>query len=102
MTNCVSQKPFKGPHYEARFARHNSILVTATGDNRTGGWHTYFEIEPTFAPPVRLEFVNCPPEGNANDLITPFAIHIGLKAINGQKTVTIDDAGGSHHVTIHK
>lgn len=102
MSDCVSQKPYEGPKYKARHTnKHSSaILVTATGENRTGGWRTHFEIEPTLLPPVRLKFVNCPPTGISTDKITPFDVHISITGIPHQKEITIDDTEGSHHVKI--
>lgn len=102
MSDCKSEKPYEGPVYKARHTdKHSSsILITAAGKNRTGGWRTHFEIEPTFAPPLRLRFVNCPPPGVANDLITPFEVHISITSIPHQKEVTIDDTEGSHKVKI--
>jgi hypothetical protein len=95
-------KPFKGPEYQViRLLANQDVHVSATGANATGEFHTYLRIDPKEILPPQIDFVNIPPKGITHPLVTPFHVHLAVKLPDSIKAITIVDAEGPHHVTIH-
>jgi hypothetical protein len=102
MSTSKSVKPSDGPHYTATRGLFEGpeVYVEATGHNVTGGFKTSFMVDFTVAHLTELSFLNIPPTGIANDLVTPFDISIAVTLPASAQTVLIHDTKGAHKVSI--
>ena len=79
-----------------------SVTVAATGANRTGGYHSFLQIDPAKTSPPQLDFINlAPPPGIiVTQMITPFHATVTLLIPPDVMQVTINDREGAHQVKI--
>jgi subtilisin family serine protease len=78
----------------------DSVTVTATGQNRTGGFKTQLAREPVKSFPPKLALYQKRPAGMATQAITPFTVCATFKATQKIDAVTVRDSKGEHHVPV--
>jgi hypothetical protein len=76
------------------------ITITATGQNRTGGFKVQFAREPVKIFPPKLALYQKRPEGMATQAITPFTVCVTFKATQSVGAVTVRDSKGEHRVPV--
>ena len=91
--------------YRAQFDEDGKrFTVHAFGFNPTSGYKTFFQIDPSFVLPAIVDFINIKPTGMVAQMVTPFHVELTIVASSvfgeTQKTVTVHDIYGGHHVDI--
>ncbi|MFM0350349.1 hypothetical protein [Paraburkholderia sp. RL17-347-BIC-D] len=80
------------------------FTVHATGLNRTGGYRPFFQVDPALILPPQVDFINIPPTGITNEMITHFHAELTMVAASvlGQQqwSVVVHDTEGQHIVEI--
>jgi hypothetical protein len=77
-----------------------TVTITATGQNRTGGFKVQLAREPMKIFPPKFAFYQKPPEGMTTQAITPFTVCVSFKATQNLGAITIRDSKGGHRVTV--
>ena len=85
--------------YRAR-QEGDSVTVTATGQNRTGGFKVQLAREPMKIFPPKFALYQKRPEGMATQAITPFSVCVSFKASQSVGAVTVRDSKGEHRVPV--
>lgn len=85
--------------YRAR-QEGDSVTISATGQNRTGGFQVQLAREPMKIFPPKLALYQKRPEGMAAQAITPFKVCAIFKATRSLDAVTVRDSKGEHRVAV--
>ncbi len=85
--------------YRARQEGDN-VTITATGQNRTGGFKVQLAREPMKIFPPKFALYQKRPEGMATQAITPFTVCVTFKATQNVGTVMVRDSKGEHRVPV--
>jgi len=78
----------------------DTVTVTATGQNRTGGFKVQFAREPMKIFPPKFAFYQKPPKGLATQAITPFTVCVSFKAMQSMGAIAVRDSKGEHRVAV--
>jgi subtilisin family serine protease len=78
----------------------DTVTVTATGQNRTGGFKVQLAREPVKIFPPKFVLYQKRPEGMATQAITPFTVCVTFKATQKVDAVTVRDSKGEHRVPV--
>jgi subtilisin family serine protease len=78
----------------------DTVTVTATGQNRTGGFKVQLAREPMKIFPPKFALYQKRPDGMATQAITPFTVCVAFKATQNVSAVTVRDSKGEHRVPV--
>jgi hypothetical protein len=76
------------------------VTITATGQNRTGGFKVQLAREPMKIFPPKFALYHKRPEGMATQAITPFTVCVTFKATRNVGAVMVRDSKGEHRVPV--
>ena len=76
------------------------VTVTATGQNRTGGFKVQLAREPVKIFPPKFALYQKRPNGMATQAITPFTVCVSFKAAQKLDAISVRDSKGEHRVSV--
>ncbi len=85
--------------YNAR-QEGETVIVTASGQNRSGGFKVQLAREPMKLFPPKFALYQKRPEGMATQAITPFTVCVSFKAPQSLDAITVRDSKGEHRVSV--